>query len=93
MVTNAVLNFIEENEINDPIPYFQRHMDKTIIIKADDLALSDIDRAWLGEAHTLSAFSSSYFNRILTSYNFSVRVRDFPSGEREISARIGYDAP
>ncbi|MEM8541497.1 MAG: hypothetical protein AAGF25_11140 [Pseudomonadota bacterium] len=95
LATDAVLQYLDENKIDDPIAFFAKNMDTTYVINADDPNLSETDRAWVrsGKVKRLTSFSSKYFNRVLTSYDLAVHIRDFRSGERTIHARIYLNAP
>ncbi len=94
LVTDAVLQYLEENQIDDPIAFFTENMGTTYVIDADDPNLSETDKAWVksGEVKRLTSFSNKYFNRFLTNYELRIRVRDFRSGERRIHARIYLNA-
>ncbi len=93
--TNAFLNFIEEKDIDDPVAYFIKYSDKKYFIDADDPNLSKTDRSYVrsGKVRNLTSFSSRYFNILLTSYDFRIRVWDLRSGERKITTQIYYNAP
>jgi hypothetical protein len=94
LVTDAVLQYLEENQIDDPIPFFTENMDTKYVINADDPNLSETDKAWIksGEVKRLTSFHSKYFNRVVSHYELSVFIRDFRSGERRIHARIYLNA-
>lgn len=95
LVTDAVMTYLDENQIDDPIAFFTKNMEAKYVINTDDPNLSNKDRAWVksGEVKRLTSFSSTYFNRVVTSYELRVRIRDFYSGERRIHARIYLNAP
>jgi len=95
LVTDAVLHYLEDNQIDDPIAFFTENMDTTYEIHADDPTLSGTDKAWFenGEVDRRTSFTSKYFNRVLTNYKLWIRVLDMRSGERRIHARIYLNAP
>ena len=95
LVTDAVLHYLEENQIDDPIAFFTENMDTTYEIHADDPNLSNTDKARFenGEVDRRTSFTSRYFNRVLINYKLWIRVLDMRSGERRIHARIYLNAP
>ncbi len=94
LVTDAVLQYLEENQIDDPIPFFTENMGTTYVIDADDPDLQEHQKEIFasGEVARSTSFSSKYFNRVVTNYELHVRIRDFHSGERRIHARIHLNA-
>lgn len=94
LVTDAVLKYLEENQIDDPIAFFTENMDTTYVINADDPNLYEHQKKIFtsGEVTRSTSFSSKYFNRVVTNYELRVRIRDFRSGERRIHARIYLNA-
>lgn len=94
LVTDAVLKYLEENQIDDPIAFFTENMDTAYVIDADDPNLSEADKAWVksGEVKRRTSFSNKYFNRVVTNYELWIRVLDMRSGERRIFARIYLNA-
>jgi hypothetical protein len=95
LVTDAVLQYLEDNKIDDPIAFLTENMETTYVIDADNPNLYDNQKEIFasGEVTRSSSFSSKYFSRVLTNYELRVRVRDFRSGERRIHARIYLNAP
>lgn len=95
LVTDAVLQYLEENQIDDPIEFLSENMDTTYVINADDPNLYEHQQKIFasGEVTRSTSFSSKYFNRVVTNYELRIRIRDFRSGERRIHARIYLNAP
>ena len=91
--TNAVLEYLRKNGIEDPISFFQENMDNKYIADADDPNLSRIAQSYVrgGKVKTYTSFSSRYFNYVIFNHEFVIRVRDLRSGERKITARIYYN--
>ena len=90
--TNAVLEYLRKNGIEDPISFFQENMDGKYMIDADDPNLSRSAQSDVqgGKVKTYTSFSS-YFNlSLLVAYEFVIHVRDFRSGERKITVQIYY---
>ncbi|MCE8511588.1 hypothetical protein KBY22_02710 [Ruegeria pomeroyi] len=94
-VTDAVLRYLEQKRIDDPIAFFGENMDETIVLKADDPKLADEQRRLVAraDAKLLTSFSSKYFRRPLANYELQVRVWDLYSGDREITTQIYLNAP
>lgn len=95
LVTDAVLHYLEENQIDDPIAFFTENMDTTYVINADDPNLSETDKSSVrsGNVTKVTSFSSKYFNRVITNYQLRIRVWDLRSGERKITTQIYLNAP
>jgi hypothetical protein len=95
LVTDAVLQYLDDNQIDDPIAFFMENMDITFVIDADDPNLQEHQKKIFasGEVTRSTSFRSKYFNRVVTNYELTVRIRDFRSGERSIHARIYLNAP
>lgn len=85
--TDTIRNFVTVNQITDPIAYFERAMGRPNVLIAGDPSLSDTDLVWLGDAERLSSFHRTYFNYLLTSYNFGVQVYDHADGSQSLTAR------
>jgi hypothetical protein len=95
LVTDAVLQYLEDNKIDDPIAFLTENMDTTYVINADDPNLSETDRSAVrsGNVTKVTSFNSKYFNRVITNYRLRIRVWDLRSGERTITAQIYLNAP
>jgi len=93
LATDAVLNYLIEGKIDDPLRFLSNNMGDPYIIDSNDENISETDREWLGQADRLTSFKKEYFNRGISGYNFRGRVWDFASGDRKITAQIYYSAP
>lgn len=93
VVTDAIQQYLEDNNIQDRMAFFSENMNTTWVVDANapELSRAEIGTlrgAKIDDAVRATIFGNTYFNRLISSYSLTIKFWESANGDVVMEASI-----